>query len=172
MKKEDLSVRYNKGVSEIVSYTLLIIIAIGASIMVYAFLNALINRPTVTCPNDIYLIIKDYSCSYRAGELNITFVNKGRFSINAAYVRVGNVTRSTRFWINNEGSTSFYFMGVNNGLAPNQETTWSFDLSTGTASKVINASGEYILEIQPAMYDKDLQKTAACDSIVSQQITC
>jgi hypothetical protein len=173
MKKEDLSVQGKKGVSEIVSYTLLIIIAVGASVLVYTLLSQIVPKPNPGCPSDTYLIIKNARCSYSNQQLNVTMLNKGLFSVDAVYVRIGSTDPKiqTKTWISNDNN-NFYFGDPGKGLAPNQDVTWIFNISIPPANNTIVSKNNYTLELQPAMWDKDTKKIAACESKVVQIIDC
>lgn len=161
-----------RGVSEIVSYVLLIVIAVGASVLVYTLLSQIVPRPSIACSSDISLVIKDAQCSISKNQLNITFLNKGRFSVDAAYIRVGIPGRDSKTWINNDVSNNFYFGAIGKGLPPNREITWPLDISTSPANTIIKTTGEYILEVQPAMWDTEVRKIVACESIVTETINC
>lgn len=174
MKKESLLPAHKKGVSEIVSYVLLIVIAVGASVLVYNLLSQIIVRPGPSCPSDTNLLLKDYKCSFDSHELNLTLLNKGLFSVDAAYVRVGfvNDARQTKTWINNDETENFYFGNIGKGLAPNKEITWQFNISKSPSKDIITSSSNYTLEVQPVMWDKNLKKTTACEEVVTTVISC
>src|SRR3989344_2267950 len=53
----------NKGISEMVAYTLLIIIAVGISVLVYTYLQVLVPKDKATCPDTISATILNVSCS-------------------------------------------------------------------------------------------------------------
>ncbi len=83
----NLLLRDKKGVSEMVGYVLLIVIAVTLSALVYSFLRLYVPGESPKCQESINLIVKDYSCSN--GQLNITLQNKGLFTVDGAYVRFG-----------------------------------------------------------------------------------
>src|SRR3972149_7833470 len=83
--KKHLLPSNKKALSEIVGYTILIVIAISLSVLVYAFLKTYIPKEAVSCEEDLNLIVQDYSCS-TSGELKITIKNKGLFKADAVYV--------------------------------------------------------------------------------------
>src|SRR3989338_162195 len=88
-----------KGVSEMVAYVLLIVIAVGLSILVYAYIKLYASGGTTQeCKSDINLVIQDYTCEN--GQLVLTLVNKGLFDIDAAYVRLGAANKKILPWIN------------------------------------------------------------------------
>src|SRR3989344_210535 len=68
-----------KAVSEIVSYVLLIVVAISLSIIVYAWIKIQLPKEIIECPEGVSVIIKDYQCNEQNNIINITFQNKGFF---------------------------------------------------------------------------------------------
>ena len=154
-----------KALSEIVGYTILIVIAISLSALVYSFLRLYIPKETATCEEDIKLTLQDYSCS--ANVLNITITNKGLFKADAVYVRFENSsgfknqTNPNDFLLYNPDNTP----GLNPGKSYNssyQLTRYNFNTHSG---------GDYILELQPAII-VDKQIVVCENAIITQPITC
>src|SRR3989338_6021245 len=87
-----------KAVSEIVSYTVIIVIAVGISTLVYASLKLYLPSEKQTCPEEISIIIQNANCnnSYLILELK----NQGLFNISALYLRMADVNRTTKTQIN------------------------------------------------------------------------
>ena len=76
------------GVSLMVSYVLLVVIALALSIGIYTWLKATANvEPTPACPKGVAIIISDYNCE-TSGEIEITIKNKGTHNISGFVVRV------------------------------------------------------------------------------------
>lgn len=168
------SQRNKKGVSEIISYTILIIIALGAAALVYGVFKLYVPKDKPQCSEDITLIIEDVKCLANK-QLNITFVNKGNFNITAAYIRIGRPTEKTRFWINRDiwtddshRNSSFFFAAP---ISPNQRIVYSYNDSYIDVSKFAIANIDYVLEVQPAVMDYKVNKIATCEK-VTQTITC
>jgi FlaG/FlaF family flagellin (archaellin) len=156
-----------KAVSEVVGYTLLIIIALGLSVMVYSFLKVYLPKETAQCEEDITLIVQEAACSYSQAysELNITLINKGLFKVDAAYVRLGNLSQKVKTQIN-KNHTELY--GSNNavGLNPGEKFSTSYN-----ATSAVERVGSYVLEIQPAVYQG--RRIVLCDrAIITQPIEC
>jgi len=146
-----------KALSEVVGYTILIVIAISLSALVYSFLRLYIPKEQVTCEEDIMLTIQDYSCADRV--LNLTITNKGLFKADIAYVRFGDESIKTR--INNLSRSGELF-----GLNPGSSFSSTYNLE-GLANKNQN----YELEIQPAII-VDKQIIVCENAIVTQPIQC
>lgn len=85
-----------KGVSEIVSYVLLIVISISISALVYAWLSNLPPRAKNTCPDEVSLIIKDYCLDTGNNIINITLQNKGTYIVGAVNVKIANKTETAK----------------------------------------------------------------------------
>lgn len=158
-----------KGVSEIVSYVLLIVIAVALAGAVFAYLKLYIPKEKPQCEQDISLIIQNYSC--KTGELEVTFLNKGLFSADAAYVRLGEKGRKVRQLIN---PNCLHFISgqdcdtkgsiTKEGLKPGEAITKIYKSSQIT-------SGEKELEIQAALIKGD--ELVLCEkAIATQDINC
>ena len=161
--------QHKKGVSEIISYTLLIIIAITASILVYNFLKLSTPKDRPVCAEDVSLVVESVNCVHNAEVNNLTLVfqNKGKFTIDSAFIRLGIPGRTTKELITQEDESDLYFPG--GGLLPNSESIRSFSINKVS----INEPGDYVLEIQPAIFDDKLGKLAVCtNAIITQNIEC
>lgn len=80
-----MKTKNKKALSEIVSYTLLIVVVLTIASLVYYFLKIHVPKEKDECPEELSLIIKDYTCSLT--RISITLQNKGLFSINGSYIR-------------------------------------------------------------------------------------
>lgn len=77
-----------KGVSVIVGYVLLIVIAMSLSILVYAWLKSYVLAPEEPCPEGVSLIISNFSCDNNLEKIiYITFENHGKFTIDGFIAR-------------------------------------------------------------------------------------
>lgn len=171
-----------KGLSEIMGYVILIIIAVGLSVLVFGSLSLLVPKDKPECKQDISLSINDYVCTYTPDDINFTLTlsNKGKFSVHAAYVRFGKEGREIRGLINDPenlaASASFFLnpSSVKEGLKPGEFVTKQYNpniLSGSGTSGILDSVGNYVVEIQPAVFDEgDL---AICENAVRiQEIRC
>ncbi len=85
-----------KGLSEMVAYALLIAIALSLSLLVYAWLKSYTPGQTPTCPDDVSLIVSDFSCDALNLKLNLTLDNKGLFTVDGFFIKASNVTLNNR----------------------------------------------------------------------------
>ena len=90
----------NRGVSEVVSYVLLIVITIAVSALVYGSLRLYVPSEIAECPSGISVLVESLSCSKDDGKLELSIYNNGLFKVDGAYIRIGNVNREFREWIN------------------------------------------------------------------------
>ncbi|MEK6934022.1 MAG: archaellin/type IV pilin N-terminal domain-containing protein [Nanoarchaeota archaeon] len=184
-----------KAVSEIVSYTLLIVIAVVASSLVYYFLQLQTPKDKTECKEGISMGI-DYvklNCPVNADRtLDLTLLNNGRYKINAAYIRIGEEGKSVKYWINDPAKddagepitndqtrdNKFYLSSsdstLNSGLMPNKISLFVTHVIPKSNSKVpIPINNEYILEIEPAIISENTGKLAACENaIITRKIIC
>jgi hypothetical protein len=149
-----------KAISEIVGYTILIVIAVSLSILVYSFLRLYIPKSQVTCEEDVKLIIQGYTCE--GGRLNLTLTNKGLFKAGAFYLRFEDKVTGFK---NQTNPNDFLLYGPNN--AQNLNPGESYRTNIYTLSNYgfnINPNGNYSLELQPAiLIDK---KVVVCENAI------
>src|SRR3989338_3622192 len=148
-----------KGVSEMVGYVLLVVIAVGLSVLVFAYLRLYIPKGNLDCQEGINLAIDSAGLDCTKNELRLTLVNQGRFTVDAAYVRFAAENRKIRTWINQEDN-KFYF---SNGIVPGASYQNNHTISADPGIK-------YIVEVQPAIFVSG--KISACQNIVTQIVSC
>lgn len=81
-----------KGLSEIVGYVILIIIAVTLAGLVYGWLKLQVPKDKLSCPDSVGIIIKDYACNTGSKTVNITIENRGYFNIDGINARASNQT--------------------------------------------------------------------------------
>src|SRR3989344_1131649 len=100
VKKNMSHLRNKKAISLMVSYVLLIVIAIGVSVLVYNYLKLYTPGEKKECPADVYLTVDDVTCSLSQNTINLTITNRGVFNISAVFIRVGPQNKSVKLQIN------------------------------------------------------------------------
>jgi hypothetical protein len=157
----NLSPQTKRGVSEVVAYVFLIIIAIGIATSVFYYLKVLIPKDKPECSQEIHLIVSDSSCKIlnsTTAYLNVTILNKGLFTADAAYIRFDSSGVKVKKWINKDDERL-----VPGGLLPDQSVKKSFIVQFSQQSNE--------LEIEPAEYQDNL--LVACEkAIITQKISC
>ena len=150
-----------KGVSEMVGYVILIVIAVGLSVLVFNYLKVYIPKEKAECTADINLIIKSASCT--ANKLTLNLVNKGLFRVDAAYIRFAPVERKVKDWINDPKIVPPENFNI--ALMPGKNLSKEF-------SVVVTAGSKYGVEVQPAVYTPE-NVLALCEkAVITQEITC
>ncbi len=163
-----------RGQSEILAYVLLIVLAIGMSAAVYAFLKFYVPKDQAKCPEGTSLIVEDVSCNQATGSFAISLRNKGLFNIDGAYIKVGDVGRTYKTIINcpNENSIETCQLYFNIGspsyilqaLKPGENWTRTFAYNLGT--------GEKDIEIQPIVVVSNKSRVVCENNIVTRSVTC
>lgn len=167
-----MEIKNKKGVSEIVSYVLLIIIAITLSVLVYGFLKLYVPKEKPECKEGINLIIENAQCIYDTKSLTVRLQNRGLFKLDRAFIRIGKIDKKFRQDIGANPYTLFTIQGGNiiEGLNPGEIFMTNPSLTLPT---VVNQPGDYVLEVQPAYTTKrgDKESLALCPPI-NQVISC
>lgn len=156
--------RNKKALSEIVGYTLLIIIALAMAGSIYAFLKVYVPKAQPQCPEDINLVVQDYNCS--ASVLSLQITNRGLFNVDAAYIRLGKSESKIRPQINANSVLFIKSTPPYSGLNPGE--IFSKDYSV---AGIVTEAGKYTLEVEPAILQNN--KYILCkNSIMTQEIDC
>ena len=173
-------IRNKKGVSEVVTYVLLIVVAIGISIAVFSYLSVFTPKEKIECTQEFSLILQNADClildeNDENNELDIKVVlsNKGKYTIDAAFLRLSKEGRKVKSLVLNDDP----YLGFTDGLKPGKSHNIQFILQEDQLDTIRPspdervAIGKYSLEIEPATStDKGL---ALCsDSLVTQEILC
>jgi len=159
-----------RAVSMIVSYVILIVIAVGISVLVYNSLKLYLPSDKPTCPPEISLIIEETFCNN--SYLTLSLKNKGLFNVSAVYIRMANVSRATRIQINQDKSI------LDKPIAPGGTWEWlgnvtsgPIENSDGTYPSIVTSDGMYTIEIQPAVISG--QKIILCEhAVITEDIYC
>lgn len=170
-----------KGVSEVVSYAMLILIAVILAIMVFAYLKLYIPKEKPECKEGIDLMIENFGCTIGLSnpsqdKINITLQNRGRFTVDKVYIRIGKQGRQFKEDVNTTSTKNPHplFTGIKEGLEP--MNSYFLGLVTPNyinSERADSNKKDYVLEIQPAYYTKgkDIESLALC-SPITQAITC
>lgn len=165
MKMEELSRSKNlnkKGVSLLIGYVLLIVIAIALSTIVYAYLKLYIPKERAECPNDISLFIDETSCVISAQEIKFTLSNTGFFNVSGAFLKIGPEDRAVKFQLNRDKEI------FSDPLSPGSELEFVFEIPNELN---VVENQRYEIEVEPAQVIE--RKLVPCENaIVNQPITC
>ncbi len=159
-----------KGISEIISYVLLIVIAVGLSVLVFSFLKLYIPKfQTPECPKDISLIVSEVACNLypdaTKNALNLTLVNKGLFNVTGKYIRFGAEQREVLSLVNKVVKLRY-------PLAPGETIKLNYFLLPEHLNWKDSLASKHTLEIEPAV-ENEKGELALCDNaVITQKITC
>jgi hypothetical protein len=149
-----------RAVSLMVSYAILIVIAIALSILVYPRLKLLLPSERVECSDGIALGIEEVVCDLTENKLTLTLSNRGLFNVTAAFVRLDLSGNEVKKQINT--GEEYFPLSFTAGTPP---TTYIYDLST-----LNPVAGEHIVEVQPAIQSE--RTLVPCKTIATQPVTC
>src|SRR3989344_5698760 len=92
-----------RGISEMISYVMLIIIAVALAVLVFNYLEVFVPKDKPKCSDDISLIIKELSCKISGENTNVAIKleNKGLFNVDSVYIRLGAKGRKVLKLVNN-----------------------------------------------------------------------
>ena len=181
MDKRESFLQNNKGISEMLSYVLIVIIVVGLFILVYAYLTLYSPKERYECTEDISLVLKDAGCSVLQANpacgittttVDFTSVleNKGNHKVSGAYLRLGAPENEVKELIN---TNKLFFNHVDasgrteTGLLPSSSTTFT----TRYEDPQSISAGILDLEIQPFVGVPE--QIAICgNSVVTQRVVC
>lgn len=176
-----------KAISEVVSYVLLVIIAVGVAALVYNYVQSYVPKESNHCEESINVMVKDYTCE--GGRLSLVLTNKGLFKVDAAAIRVDLPGKKVKtYWLNDPKNTAqsadwFDFLnsshqsltslqGLNPGDVYNIPPGNSFSLDS-KLSPSTPSPDDYQLELEVQAVMRENDRLIFCDNaVVSQTITC
>jgi len=174
-------IKNRRGISEMMSYVLIVIIVVGLFILVYAYLTLYSPKERFECTEDISLVLKDAGCSVLQAKptcgittttVDFTSVleNKGNHKVSGTYLRLGAPENDVKELIN---TNKLFFNHVDasgkteTGLLPSTSTTFT----TRYENPQSISAGILDLEIQPFVGTPE--KFSICsDSVVTQRVVC
>ena len=88
-KMVNKKIRGRKGVSEMLSYVLLICLGLFMAVALYSSLKLIANvKPVTSCEDGVSLTIIEYECAIDS--FRVTLKNNGRFNVDGFMIRVSN----------------------------------------------------------------------------------
>ena len=163
-----------KAVSLMLSYVILIVIAISLAIGVYAWLKFQANIEELDkCPDDVSLILQNYECNLETKEISLTVQNKGLFNLDGFIVRGADTSGEIPAVVlapENEVQVGTGRYDFANEFAPNAKEDVSFSFRDKGLDNLIK------IQIEPFRIQKDKKgqdKVVFCDNaVITQDIVC
>lgn len=174
--------RINRGESVILGYVLLIVLAIGMSAAVYAYLTFYLPKDQPHCPESVSLTISNLNCS--KSQLTLTLTNRGLFSVNGSYIKMGEKDRTFKNLVNCPGpgqsppKCQLYF---NSGpaayltvpLKPGESWTRTFDLNfVPVSGRDYDVDVEPLIVVSSSVISGNKSKVLCADSVIRQPVKC
>ena len=176
MMKKEKKFFNKKSVSEMLSYVILISIAITMAIAVFAWLKIIANvKPVEACEEGTSVIINNYVCGNNI--LNLTIKNNGRFDISGFVLEVGdnsNRARTTRLLpLYTEQTSNEGFLIFRPALNPGKEKEAIFsDKEKRPNGEIREIDFQNIanIKLQPFIIHESGTKIVCEESIIRQNL--
>jgi len=174
MFKQFKEKRDKKAVSLMISYVLLIVIAISLSILVYAWLRGKWIFAKPECREGVSLIVTNYACNNTTKIINITIENKGRYNVTGYYIKgADSKTQKIMFPLKSsdrlsivENGTYYFFGWEMRPLKPGEEDSSVFSYSVSGIKNPLEK-----IEIAPFITLNEYN--IPCDkAAISQEVNC
>jgi len=167
-RMNNLSQLNRKGVSIMVGYVLLISIAVALATAVFFYLKLYLPDDKQDCYEDIYLVIDQVSCVKDSGgtfsTVYINFSNKGLFSVDGAFIKIGDFDRILRQTLNDPETGLMSNCNNNASLRPGAMFCGSYRYNSAPV-------GKQEISVQPLIWIKN-EPVICPESIVSKDILC
>lgn len=122
---------HKRGISEIVSYVLLVSLAMVMAGVIFSWMKFYAEKPlpSESCP-EVSIVIQDYFCKDKM--LNLTVQNRGRFDIDGYIIKISN---GTMFYSMQEKGSRLNYVPAN--LSSGEPANRIFNYSRYNAIKEI-----------------------------------
>ncbi len=168
-----------KGVSLMISYVLLVVIAIVMSVVVFSYLRYVANvEPVIDCNDGTSIIVEDYACDPDVDDrIQLTMRNNGRFNVKGFAATFGGnslqeptnklITTDTDRLNPIDGSYLF-----ENPLKPGELIDVNFGIKEVKANGSIgDAAFSFLkkIKVQPYIYDEEADLDVPCSNAIIRQ---
>jgi len=173
--------RNRSGLSEVISYILLIAISIAMSVAVYSWLRTYVPTESVSCNDGTSIFIKNISYDCSGKTLTLTVQNNGKFGIDGYFIHVSNNPSSDALAtvdISNKITNGGIIFGNSIKFSNSVENSLSPEESHNTIISTFNVQSFgtlYRVELIPfRMQDIDNKKrvVSCSDAKVTETLTC
>jgi len=167
-----------KGVSLMISYVLLVVIAIVMSIVVFTYLRFVANvEPVIDCEEGTSIIIEDYVCDPDNNKITLTMRNNGRFSVTGF---------TSAFGGNSLQEPTTKLLTIDSGRLSTSDGSYIFEeplkpgelIDTNFGIQEVKADGKFgdvifsflkKIKIQPYIYDDEADLNVPCTNAIIKQ---
>ena len=169
------------GISLMLSYVLLISIAVSLSIAVYAWMKLASNiAAPADCKEGTSAILSDISCDPDEGKVTLILKNNGYFNIEGIILAVGDETdKAPAAYLKPEMemeipeySPGNYFFDVSSPLKPGETKTVTFFNieKVNGIDQPVGFNEIKVIQIQPFIRYKEREKIICKNAIIQQDI--
>jgi len=161
-----------KAISLMVSYVLLIIIALGLAAVIYPRIRNIVPENSEECDTNTALSIRSYSCAITQDQDDVLFLeieNKGFFSVDGFFIRAAdtdegilNISLETRDVEKEAVIAGRYNFDINEKFLPEEKITANFSIKP--YEKITK------IQLQPFIYGEKSGRLITCDNIITLDI--
>ena len=184
--KKIMKINNKKAVSLMISYVLLVTIAIIMSIIVFTYLKTIANvEPVIDCKEGTSITIEDYICDVVKGEISLIIKNNGRFNVDGFIATFGgNELRepTTKLILAMDQQNVLFTLDsrlppfdpptFNDALIPGETIEVNFsnkEKKADGSSQVVDFNFLWNLRVQPFIVDKETKLRVACGGKINKQ---
>lgn len=151
-----------RGVSLMIGYVLLIVIAIGLSVAVFVYLKLYLPKDEPKCYDDVSLSIDEVACEN--GAITLVLTNRGLFNVDGAFIRIGAYGRVYKQLLNDDES-HFLFIGAGGDSLLNPGESWE------GGPFAYGGNGTQELEVEPFLFLGE--RPSLCEkAVVARIVEC
>lgn len=148
-----------------VSYVLLVVIAISLSVFVYAYLKLYLPENRRECEVDTRIVITEVTCLSNYDDLSFKIENRGLFNVSGAFMKFDLRTKTVKTQLNKDDEF------LRPPLAPGQARVMNFNNFSRVYGFPLTENTDFELEVEPAVL-QDGFLVSCKDAIVTYPVTC
>jgi hypothetical protein len=159
-----------RAIAEIISYVLLIVIAMSIAVGVYAWLKIYVpsEKEADVCQENTAINIDDYTCYTNTQVISLTLKNRGYFNIEGFFIKAANDTAKAipSYLLNvipsGPGYSGIYQFPVNDKFIPGETINLNFTYK--------NISAVTKIQIQPFILGNKSKRIIPCETKIELPI--
>jgi hypothetical protein len=167
------SIADKRGVSEMLSYVLALLLVVSLSIATYAYLSLSAPKTRLACGSDVLVVVdpQDTTCvidSNGALELSLVLENRGKHAVSGAYLRLGQQGTKIRSLLNEDDVFFGYISEISSSKLP-PGARHRITISKEKFADVV--PGTNVLEVEP-LIGEGTNIVLCEEALVTQRISC